>query len=238
MLGDSQMFTLLFYGSAAFESSGPQYAFAAIIGCGVFDPNMNIGDCADRKQTWDTQIRKFDPDLSVLLIGAWETLDFHVEGRLYEHGTPAHDRELVKLITAALPALTARRGRVALLEVPCFGANQGDPAAQQRDDPAAVAGVNNALRAVARRLPDQVTFVPWANAICPGGHFTPKINGIVVRPDGVHFASTGAARLAADPLAPVLRRLAIAAHRNRSAVDVNAALPSSTRGRQKMRSSP
>ena len=95
MLGDSQMFTLLFYGNAEFSAAGPQFSYTPIIGCGIFDAAEHLGgNCGDRAHIWKTQIRKFDPDLSVLLIGAWETLDFTVDGHRYVHGTPAHEREL------------------------------------------------------------------------------------------------------------------------------------------------
>jgi hypothetical protein len=48
MLGDSQMFTLLFYGDKAFNDSGPRFSYAPIIGCGAIvrfssAPNQ-IGD--------------------------------------------------------------------------------------------------------------------------------------------------------------------------------------------------
>jgi hypothetical protein len=217
MLGDSQMLTLMFYGSAAFISSGPQYQSAAIVGCGLLSPGMQPqGACGDRLATWNGRIRAFDPDLSVLLVGAWETLDFTVAGHQYVHGTPEHRRKLVEIATDAIRTLTRRGGRVALLEVPCFGNPPVDDTdGKQRSAPASVENVNEAFRTIAANDPDHVSFVPWANAICPAGHFTPKVDGIDLRPDGVHFASIDATRLATDPLVPRLRELAITAHAGR-----------------------
>jgi peptidoglycan/LPS O-acetylase OafA/YrhL len=215
MVGDSQLFTMLYYDDGALKASGPQYSFAPIIGCGVFDPVERVGgNCNERATTWKAQIAFFDPDLSVVQIGAWETLDFTLNGHKYVHGTPAHERELVKIITAALRTLTARQGHVALLEVPCLDETQGDDPGiiHDRDDPASIANVNDALREVARNDPARVTFVRWADAICPGGRFTPKIDGINVRPDGVHYGSPAGAAFAVDRLIPILRRLAVEAH--------------------------
>ena len=49
MLGDSQVVSLVFYGVAAFASSGSQYLYKPIIGCGVFDATENVGgNCAGR----------------------------------------------------------------------------------------------------------------------------------------------------------------------------------------------
>ena len=219
LLGDSQMLTLAFYGSAAFTASGPQFELAAIVGCGVFDPGVQTqGACATRAATWRARIRTFDPDLSVLLVGAWETLDFTSGGHTYIHGTPQHERALEAVITDALHALTARGGRVALLEVPCFGnPDPADAAGRQRTAPGSVANVNDALRHVAERDAPQVAFVPWASAVCPGGRFEPKVDGIDVRPDGVHFASVAASELATDRIVPAVRDLAISAHAARIA---------------------
>jgi hypothetical protein len=216
MLGDSQMLTLWYYGSTAFTASGPQYEAAAIVGCGLLFPGMQPGAaCQTREQTWQAAIRRFDPDLSVLLVGGFETLDFTSGGHTYRHGTPAHERELVRLADRALRPLTARGGRVALLEVPPFGNPLDDADGRQRSDPASVAGVNDALRTVAATNP-RVTFVRWADAIAPDDRYAATVDGVSVRPDGVHFASTDAARLATDRLVPLLRRLAIAAHEART----------------------
>ena len=153
MLGDSQLLSLVFYGSAAFAKSGPQYQYKPILGCGVFDAVEQVGgNCAGRVRTWKNQIRMFNPDLSVLLIGAWETLDFTVDGHTYVHGTPEHERELERLIAKAIHPLTARHGKVALLEVPCFAETHGDSKTiHDRNDPSSIANVNDALRAVADR---------------------------------------------------------------------------------------
>ena len=214
MLGDSQMFTLLFYGNAEFSAAGPQFSYAPIIGCGIFDAAEHLGgNCEDRAQIWKTQIQKFDPDLSVLLIGAWETLDFTVNGHLYVHGTEAHERELEELLRVAIAPLTARRGRVALLEVPCFDETQGDnpQVDAQRNSPESIANVNDAMKAVASAEPDRVSFVRWASAICPGGHYVAKIDGVTVRPDGVHYGSKPAGKIVTDRLVPILSRLALEA---------------------------
>jgi peptidoglycan/LPS O-acetylase OafA/YrhL len=215
MVGDSQMFTLVYYGDAAFNAAGPRYSYAPIIGCGIFDPSVHLGgNCNERLPRWRQQIRLFNPDLSVVLIGAWESLDFTVKGHTYVHATPEHERELARIFASALRTLTARGGRVALLQVPCMDENQGDNPTMihDRNLPASITNVNQALEAVARRDPKQISFVRWADAICPGGKFVAKINGITVRPDGVHYATHAGAEIATDKLAPILSRLAVEAH--------------------------
>jgi hypothetical protein len=162
----------------------------------------------------------------VLLIGAWEALDFTVNGHLYVHATPEHERELVRIFGSVLRTLTARQGRVALLQVPCMAENQGDNAKMihDRNLPSSIANVNDALDTVARRDPKHISFVRWADAICPGGRFVAKINGITVRPDGVHYGSQAGAEIATDRLAPILSRLAVEAH------DARARKPGAAKG--------
>ena len=210
MLGDSQLLSLVFYGSAAFANSGSQYQYRPILGCGVFDAVEQVGgNCAGRARMWNNQVRTFNPDLSVLLIGAWETLDFSVDGHTYVHGTLEHERELERLVTRAIRPLTTRHGKVALLEVPCFAESHGDAKTiHDRNDPSSIANVNDALRAVADRIPSRVTFVPWADAICPGGRYVTEVKGVTVRHDGVHVSSTPGADLVTDRIVPILSRLA------------------------------
>jgi hypothetical protein len=153
-------------------------------------------------------------------------LDFTVNGHTYVHASPEHERELVRIFESALRTLTARGGRVAMLQVPCMDENQGDNPTMMHDRnlPASVANVNQALETVARRDPKQISFVKWADAICPGGKFVAKINGITVRPDGVHYATHPGAEIATDALAPILSRLAVEAH------DARARKPAAARG--------
>jgi hypothetical protein len=216
-LGDSQALSLIYHGTLAFLASGSQYLYKPVIGCGVFNVAEKVGgNCAGRARMWKRQIRAFDPDLSVLEIGAWEALDFKIGDRTYEHGTPEHEQELERIVTAAVDPLTRRSGRVALLEVPCFGASEGDAGTDdERNSAESVANVNDALRAVAGRSAGRVAFVPWANTICPGGRYTEKVGGITMRPDGVHVGSKVAATVITDQLVPIFDRLAREAREDR-----------------------
>jgi hypothetical protein len=67
--------------------------------------------------------------------------------------------------------------------------------------------VNHALRAVAARTAG-VTFVPWSSLLCHDGHAIERIDGVDMRPDGVHTQSLDAARILFDDLEPRLVPLA------------------------------
>ena len=85
--------------------------------------------------------------------------------------------------------------------------------------------MNDALKAVADRVPGRVTFVPWADAICPGGRYVPE--------DRRHHRSARrcsrgqhpGAQLITDRIVPILSRLA------REARDAREARPSGDIGK-------
>jgi hypothetical protein len=114
--------------------------------------------------------------------------------------------------------LIARGGQVALMEVPCFGEVPGTDMREQdeRSAPASIANVNDALREIAALRAPNVTFIPWADVICPDGRYQTEINGIRVRPDGLHYHSTEGAQLVVDRLLPIFRGLARRAHTRRA----------------------
>jgi hypothetical protein len=93
--------------------------------------------------------------------------------------------------------------------VPCYGGFEGDAKTnRERNDPASIANVNQALVAIADRIPHRVSFVPWTDAICPGGKFATKVDGVVVRPDGVHVGNIAGAQIIAGRIAPLIGDLA------------------------------
>ena len=76
----------------------------------------------------------------------------------------------------------------------------------ERSDPARVQWLNNVWRRYAADHPD-VHIVDLDGHACPGGTYTPTIDGITMRTDGAHFTDAGA-KLMWQWLAPRLRRIA------------------------------
>ena len=57
--------------------------------------------------------------------------------------------------------------------------------------------------------------MPWADTICPGGQYTAKIDGVTVRPDGVHVGSRDGSLVITSKLIPLFDRLAREAREDR-----------------------
>jgi hypothetical protein len=204
------MFGIEWWGSAPLGRDRRASFFGgAVLGCGVLPTGGP--HCAKRDRNWRTAMAHFNPDLTVLWIGAWEAVDFTIHGQRYRHRTPAHRHQIERALQAAVRTFTARGGRVALLEVPCFGTiHTSDENFGSRNDRLAIKEVNDAQRAVASRMPDRVTFVPWST-VCRDGHPVSSVDGVLMRPDGVHVQSEAAAGIVLHELVPTWLRLGRAA---------------------------
>ena len=151
-------------------------------------------DCQEWPTLWQTAIERDDPDVAVLLIGAWEVFDVEVDGRRLPFGAPEHEALLREELSRALEVLGAGRTEVVVLTTPCF--HHYDDAefrdGSERNDPVRVAWVNRLLAdAVAARGSD-ARLVDLGAIVCPGGHFTSELGGVPLRlDDGVHFDVRG-----------------------------------------------
>lgn len=223
VVGDSTGWTLAWRNPSI---DGVRITNGSLLGCGI-DPAPIVLDgapftvegdpvpCgAPAEALWHDGIsRAAAPDVVLLTVGAWEVFDRWPEGgdRL-DVGTPAWrawlDGSLER--SAALLASWAPGARIAITDVPCFDERQdwlGGPTSA-RNDPARVAAVNAVLSRFVARNPARVTTVPMASWLCPDG-VTPveEIDGVTLRPDGVHVADDGAVLLWERDLAPALRLL-------------------------------
>jgi peptidoglycan/LPS O-acetylase OafA/YrhL len=200
LVGDSVAFTLG-YNYRQGTVPGMTLGGDTEIGCGIARaPSVNQGQVqpVDPKcTTWPTRWRAaaaaFHPDVSLLLIGAWEVLDKQVGGRTLHAGTPDAERYLDSELQLAVDILAPVSHRVAILDVPCFDEPETADAyawiAKARNDPARVAWINQALGRFAAAHRDKVALLDLHGFLCPGGRDT---SGTKVRYDGVHFTAAGA----------------------------------------------
>jgi SGNH domain (fused to AT3 domains) len=156
-------------------------------------------------ETFPEAIRKFDPDVVVVLYGAWDVYDAS-----FDHGrtrsSPGHaewDRHCAAAIAAAARRLSAAGAHVLWLAPPCFAPHPGasDTGAVWYD-PARV----DALRSVARSVAPQ-TGITVSDVV----HDTGCPVDFAARPDGVHYSDPGADAVAAR-LGPEIERVGLATH--------------------------
>jgi len=192
----------------------------ATLGCGLFREGYvrravdegPISDACDWTRRWPEQLAAFDPDVVVVLTGAWDVADRQLPGRSdwVEPGDAAYGDALAAEAERAHELLTAEGAEVVWLSGPRveLGQLDGQPPLSSfpSSDPNRMRRHNAVVEAAVGAEPD-VTWVDlfsWLE-VQPGG-----ATAADRRPDGVHFDDAGAAELA-DWLNPQLETIAEAA---------------------------
>ena len=166
--------------------------------------------CTTWPKRWGGGAAAFRPDVTLLVIGAWEVLDHQVGGHALQAATPEYERYLDAELQLADDLVARSSGRVAVLNVPCY--HQPDTGldkslAATRDDPARGVWLNQVLGRFVAAHRDHMVLLDLKSFLCPGGRYVDRMDGVRVRYDGVHFSKAGA-RLVWQWLGPRLRRLA------------------------------
>lgn len=215
LVGDSVAFTLG-YNYRQGTVPGMTLGGDTEIGCGIARaPSVNQGQvqpvdpkCTTWPTRWRADAAAFHPDVSVLLIGAWEVLDKQVDGRTLQAGTPDDERYLDSELQLAFSILAPVSHRVVILDVPCFNEPETADAfhwiAKARDDPARITWINQVLGRFVAAHRDKAALLDLHGFLCPNGQ---DQRGTKVRYDGVHFTPEGA-NLVWGWLGPQLARLA------------------------------
>lgn len=201
VFGDSIAATLMQYLPVT-----PGYHFIdhTIIGCSIVraGPYRYSGKTLDQKSEcdgwpnrWAKQVAVDQPDVAVLMIGRWETVDRVNEGRWTHIGDPTFDSYLAAELRRALDVLGSTGAHVVVTTAPYsrYG-EKSDGSLYPEDQPGRVDRWNALLRHVISRRPG-VTALDLNKKLCPDGVYTAKVNGIKVRSDGVHLTREGVAWL-------------------------------------------
>jgi hypothetical protein len=203
LFGDSAAFTL----AEQFElPPGEQWDVQAYVTVGcpitpgvVFDegssrpipPDDTCGD--DWVGQWPEFGRVLEPDVVVIMVGAWEVFDHDVDGTVARFPSEAWQATVRDAFADAVTAAATADVPVVVLDVPCM---QSRPGSLVRADPDRVAAVNEAIRDVVDAQPaasDGVSIAAVSDVICPDGNRDLMVDGVPARYDGVHYTRAGAA---------------------------------------------
>ena len=157
-------------------------------------------DSCRTRESFPDAIRRFDPDVVVVLYGAWDVYDASFDrGRTWSSpGSAEWDRRYAADIAAAAQRLEARGARVLWLSPPCFVPHPGaSDAGAVWYDPARVDALRSVALSVAAR--SGITVSDIAHDLgCPVD--------LAARPDGTHYSDAGADAVTVR-LGPEIERL-------------------------------
>ena len=151
----------------------------------------------------------FEPELAVLQVGAWEIFDRVVDGQPVPFGSEAGDRLLDDVLERAVGALASGGAPVAVVTTPPLRRDDGTNSREwTQNETGRTDRFNARLQALAERHPASVHVVDLAGYLCPGNVCTTELQGVPVRPDGLHFGPADAP-VVARWLAARLRELVV-----------------------------
>lgn len=201
VFGDSIAWTLMRYLP---DTPGVTFIDHTALGCGVVrgGPYRYFGDVSDQRpqcdawpRTWSAQVAADRPDEALLLVGRWETMDRLQSGQWKHLGDPTFDGNLADELGRAITVLGATGARVVISTEPYNRRGEKpDGSLYPEDEPQRVDRWNAIVRAVLSDRP-AVKLLDLNKQLCPGGAYTPDVDGIRVRSDGVHLTPAGVAWL-------------------------------------------
>jgi peptidoglycan/LPS O-acetylase OafA/YrhL len=100
---------------------------ASITGCGILVGSMRSrsgerhGGCPNWLPEWERKVEQLEPDVSVVILGAWEVFDLTLpDGRRLDFGTPEWDINFTVQLNRGIAALRGPDRLVALSLLPCY----------------------------------------------------------------------------------------------------------------------
>lgn len=180
----------------------PGFAFLdhTVIGCSLVrgTPYRYIGQTLEQRSEcdgwpirWSRQVSQDQPDVALLVIGRWETVDRVNEGQWTHIGDPTFDAYLNGELERALTIVGGTGVHVVVATVPYSrGGEKPDGRLYPEDQPDRVNLWNAMLRKTVSHHPN-VAILDLNKKLCPDGVYTAKVDGIKVRSDGVHLTPEG-----------------------------------------------
>jgi len=191
------------------------------LGCGIFyDGSVFEGGeltpvspgCNWREQ-WPGDLQQFQPNLAVMLVGAWDILDREVNGHVVKFGSVEYDSSFLHQLDDATNLLASTGAKVVVLTTPFFSRPElvGETGREWPEyDPWRVDRINALYRDFLANHPGRYRMIDLNRFVSPQGRFTDELDGQVIRGDGVHFTAAGS-NTVVNWLAPQLREIALGA---------------------------
>jgi peptidoglycan/LPS O-acetylase OafA/YrhL len=198
LIGDSVGQSLGFQLALNEESYGVVIDNAAMLGCG-FIQTGEVGaagswsdmdpPCYSADETWARQARSFRPQVVIVEMGWWDSMDHLINDEDVALGEPSFDDYLVARMDALVDAVDAGGAKVVFLSVPWM---LPPPWPNGEEMPAALSFrhdlVNALLRRAAADRPGRGYYFDIGPEVTPANHFQADVGGSICRTsDGIHF---------------------------------------------------
>jgi hypothetical protein len=162
-------------------------------------------DCGEWGLAWPAAVAEFDPQVVLLMIGAWDAYDRRIGDTWIPFGSPESDALLRTDLQAAVDVITRDGTRLALATVPYYDdryvVNRPDEF-RSAFDPWRVDHLNGLIREIAKANRGTVEIIDIHRLVA--GAF---VGGDPLQDDGVHFG-VDTRKKVAELIAPRLRALA------------------------------
>jgi peptidoglycan/LPS O-acetylase OafA/YrhL len=151
--------------------------------------------CPDWHGVFADEVRRFDPDVVVVLFGVLDVFDREVGGRTLKFGSRASDAYYLRLLDQATNILAARGARVIFVASPHpLGARSYWETNEEwsPDQAWRTRHFHDLLRTNAGRHPGIASVLDITPEVCPTTPCNNEVNGVPMRIDGVHWTPQGA----------------------------------------------
>jgi peptidoglycan/LPS O-acetylase OafA/YrhL len=206
------------------------------VGCDL-DPDTTVNvmgtvsraaqGCPQWRTTWARLVAATNPDVVVVLLGRWESLDRLYDGRWTHVGEPVFDSHLQNELGEVVDIASAHGARVAFLTLPYIAQTtaQSNGSPWDMNLPSRTDSYNADLRAAAVRHPGRASVVDLNQMLDPRGHYVSSVGGVRVRDfDNEHISVAGGKWLQAT-LLPTLVQIGVAHFEVRSRSDPTSTPP-------------
>ncbi|HSP05435.1 MAG TPA: acyltransferase family protein [Acidimicrobiales bacterium] len=195
VVGDSQALRLVEH-APPFDELDLRVGNLGALGCGLSTQSVVMGGqdidkagCGPGLAALPDDLAALEPDAVVVHAGVWEVLDQATDAGRIGFEDPRWADRLRANVEATLAGLAAEHHVVAL-STPCFSAGSARAALGAEDLDARLAAYNEILIEEVERLGG--TVVDLAGRLCPDGVAVHELDGVVLRPDGIHLERGGA----------------------------------------------
>jgi peptidoglycan/LPS O-acetylase OafA/YrhL len=203
LIGDSMALTLGLGLGVKASDWGVSLQDDGVIGCDL-DPQTTVNvmgtvsqaaqGCPRWRTSWPSLVAQTDPDVVLVLLGRWESIDRIYGGGWTHVGARVFDRHLQSELSQIVTIGSSHGARVVFLTLPYIAETTVQPNGSPWDMnlPSRTNAYNAVVRAAVAQHPNNASVVDLNKMLDPNGHYVSSIDGITVRnADDEHISPAG-----------------------------------------------